>query len=123
MKAANEAVRRRGGRRSTDVIQAARCARTPCCASDIDERARVDAAADGDQLREDADGDFGRRDGADVEADRRVHAVEALGGMPSASSASIDARDLGAAADQAEVVEVARRQRAQRVEVVRGGRA
>ena len=37
------------------------------------------AVLDGDQLREDADGDLLRRDGADVEADRRVHALEEFG--------------------------------------------
>ena len=42
----------------------------------------VDAAADGDELRKDADGDLGRRDGADVEADGGVHAIEALDRHP-----------------------------------------
>ena len=36
------------------------------------------AVLHGDQLGEDADGDFLRRDGADVEADRRVHALQRL---------------------------------------------
>ena len=37
------------------------------------------AAADGDELGDDGDGDFFGRDGADVEADRRVNAIEELG--------------------------------------------
>ena len=40
------------------------------------------------------------------------------GGMPSARSAVVDARDLRAAADQAEILEIARRQRAHRFEIV-----
>src|SRR5262245_13424425 len=36
------------------------------------------AAADRDELGEDADGDFFRGDGADVETDRRMHARKAL---------------------------------------------
>ena len=60
--------------------------------------------ADRDQLGEDADGDFGRRDRADVEADRRVHALR--GTRPASlrlEQRVEDARHLGAAADQAEV--------------------
>ena len=41
------------------------------------QRPRLGAAPDGDQLRQDADGDLGRRDRADVEADRGVDAREA----------------------------------------------
>ena len=76
------------------------------------------AVLDGDQLGEDADGDLLRRDGADVEADRRVHARQRLGRHPVRRQRVVDARDLGAAADQAEVAQLARRQRAQRLEIV-----
>ena len=36
-------------------------------------------AANGDELGDDGDGDFFRRDGADVEADGRMDAIEELG--------------------------------------------
>ena len=42
----------------------------------------------------------------------------ASAGIRSSLQRLVDARDLGAAADQAEIAQVARRQRAQRVEVV-----
>ena len=76
------------------------------------------AVLDGDQLREDADGDLLRRDGADVEADRRVDALQQLGRHAVRGQRVVDARHLGAAADQAEIAQVARRQRAQRFEIV-----
>ena len=79
---------------------------------------------DGDELGEDADGDLLRRDRADVEADRaRARCAAARPACRSSTQRVVDARDLGAAADQAEVAEIARRQRAQRVEIVACGRA
>ena len=77
------------------------------------------AVLDGDQLGEDADGDFLRRDGADVEADGRVDVLERLGRHLVGEQLVVDARHLGAAADEAEIAQLARRQRAQRLEVVR----
>src|SRR5687768_10056811 len=41
-------------------------------------RARLDAAADGNHLGDDADRDFRRRHGADGEPDRRAHACQAF---------------------------------------------
>ena len=47
------------------------------------------AAADGDQLGDDRDGDLLRGDRADVEADRGVHVLEVLDGdVPSSTSTS-----------------------------------
>ena len=46
------------------------------------------AAPDRDQLGDDADGDLLRRDGADVEADRRVDALELLAGRRPSSTSS-----------------------------------
>ncbi len=78
------------------------------------------AVLHGDQLGEDADGDFLRRDGADVEADRRVDALRASRAASGRRvERVVDARDLRAAADEPEVAQLARRERAQRVEVVR----
>src|SRR3954471_20266589 len=83
------------------------------------QRSRVFLAVlHGDQLGEDADGDLLRRHGADVEADWRVHALEQGGRRLVLGERAVDARDLGAAADQSEIAQVARRERAQRLEVV-----
>src|SRR5215207_3868641 len=76
------------------------------------------AAADGDELGENADGDLGRRDGADFEADRRVHAIQALERHAFGDQRVPDARHLGPAPDQTEVAEVARGERAQGVQIV-----
>ena len=87
-------------------------------ASTTSRATRVDAPADGDELGDDADGDFGGSDGADVEADRRVHALEALAAAGRFGEKRLtDADDLGAAADEPEVREVARRERAHGLEI------
>src|SRR6185503_3131109 len=67
------------------------------------------AAAHRDQLRKDADGNFFRRDGADVEANRRVYAREALEWHAFFNQRVVDLLHLGLAADETEVAEVARR--------------
>ena len=73
---------------------------------------------DCNQLGKDTDRDFGRRHGANVEADRRVHAGEALGRQAFVLQRVEDAGDFCAASDQAQVAEVAGRQRAERVEIM-----
>ena len=76
-----------------------------------------------DQLGEDADRNLLRRDRADVEADRGVHLLQVLVGHGVGLQRLVDPRDLGAAADEPEVAQLARRQRTQRFEVVACGRA
>ena len=76
------------------------------------------AVLHGDQLRQDADGDLLRCDRADVQADRRMHALQALAGDAVLLQRVVDAGDLRAAADQAEIPEVPRREGAQRLEIV-----
>ena len=56
-----------------------------------------------DQLREDADRDLLRRDGADVEADRRVDAFQEIGRHLILDERLVDARHFRAASDQAEI--------------------
>src|SRR5262249_43577928 len=73
---------------------------------------------DGDQLRQDADGDLLWGDRTDVEPDRRVHAAEDLGRHLIGGEGVGETRDLGAAADQTEIAQLARCQHAQRLEVV-----
>src|SRR5579872_2370937 len=53
------------------------------------------AMLDGDELGEDADRDFLRRHGADVEADGRVDALQAIGGHAALDERVVDARHLG----------------------------
>src|SRR5438094_2726396 len=79
----------------------------------------VFAVLDGNQLRKNADRDFLRRDGADVEADRRVHACEQLGRHLIRHERVVTARNLRAAADETEIAELPRRERAHRLEIVR----
>src|SRR6266545_4593585 len=76
------------------------------------------AAADGNQLGEDADGDLFGRNGADVEPDGRMDARETLDRHPLLDQRVVDLFHLRLAADETDVPEVARRQRTQRVEVV-----
>src|SRR5687767_9945152 len=72
----------------------------------------------GDQLGEDADGDFLRSNRADVETDRGVHALEPVRLEAFPEQLVVNALYLRLAADQAEVAKGSCRQRAQRVEVV-----
>src|SRR3982750_1195103 len=71
-----------------------------------------------DQLGKDRDGDFRRGDRADVEPDRRVDAAQAFDRHAFLLERLEDARDLGPAADQADVAQIARGERAQCFEVV-----
>ena len=71
------------------------------------------------QLGDDADRDFLRRDGAYVEADRRVDAPEQVGGEPLVEQGVKDALDLRFAPDEPQVPQGAGRQRAQRKPVLR----
>src|SRR5215831_13315131 len=80
--------------------------------------ARHLAVLDGDQLREDAHGDFLRRDGADIEADWRMHAFEQIWRHLIGDELVVNARDLRPAADEAQVAELAGRERTQRLEIV-----
>ena len=73
----------------------------------------------GDELGEDRDGDFFGADRADVEADRRVHALQAFGRHPFGEQRVVNALHFRLAADQTEIAEVARGERAQCVEIVR----
>src|SRR5262249_340586 len=76
------------------------------------------AVLDGDGLGGDADGDLLRRDGADVEPDRRMHHAQGVGRDAFLAQRVEDPFDLRLAADEADVAERHRRERAQRVEVV-----
>src|SRR3954471_5307433 len=82
------------------------------------ERGRILAVPDGNELREDADGDLGGRDRADVQTDRGVYAPETLARHALSLERLEDARHLGAAADQPEVAQVAGGEGAQRLEVM-----
>src|SRR5881392_3469350 len=64
----------------------------------------------GNELGQDADGDFLRPHRADVEADRRVDALQGDSGDPVGYQRVVDARDLRAAADQAEIAQFPRRE-------------
>src|SRR5215218_4550733 len=83
------------------------------------ERGRIDAAADGDELGQDADRDFGRGDGADVEADRRVYSRQAFGRHALFQQQVVDSADLRAAADQPQVAQLASGEGAHGLEIVR----
>ena len=61
------------------------------------------AAADGDEFGEDGDGNLFGRDGADVEADRRVHAIEQLGAEPFAREFAEDGNGFAFGAEHADV--------------------
>src|SRR4030095_7653131 len=76
------------------------------------------AAADRDELRKDADGDFFGRHGADVETNRRVHARKALEWHAFLNQRVVDLLDLRLAADQTQITQVARGKRTQRIEIV-----
>ena len=72
-------------------------------------RARLEAsAAVGDQLGNDADGDLFGRDGAEVETDGGVDARQFVGVDALGAETRIEARDLRATANQADVRRVAR---------------
>src|SRR5438067_73461 len=73
---------------------------------------------DGDELRENADGDFLRRHRADVEADWRVDARKGFRRHRVGGQRVVDARYLRAAADETEISQLARREGAQRLEIV-----
>src|SRR5438067_2226126 len=77
------------------------------------------AAAHSDQLRKNGDGDFLGRDRTDVEANRRMYALQALGRHALGEQGVVNSLHFRLAADQAEVPKVARGERAQGVEVVR----
>ncbi len=62
----------------------------------------------GDQLREDADGNFLRRHGANVETNWRVHFCEQFGRHVIGHQRVVNPCHFGAAADQAEVAQFAR---------------
>jgi hypothetical protein len=77
-----------------------------------------DAAADGDELREDADGDLGWCDRTDLETDRRVHAIEAFRRHALGEQNRTDARDFRAASDEAQIAQIARGERPHGFEIV-----
>src|ERR1700728_1696154 len=60
-------------------------------------------AAHGNELGADADGDFLRRESADIQADRRMHALEFGRGVSFAFECAIDRNDLSLAADHTDV--------------------
>jgi hypothetical protein len=65
-----------------------------------------------------ADGDFFGRHGADIESDRRVDARETLERHPLFDERVVNLLDLRLAADEADIAQVARRERSKRIEVV-----
>src|SRR5689334_5158102 len=72
----------------------------------------LDAATpDRDELGQDADGDFFRRHGPEIETDGRVDAGQTLERHPFVDERVVDLLDLRLAADQADVAQVARRER------------
>src|SRR5262249_7281790 len=73
----------------------------------------------GNELCENADGDFLRRDRADVETDRRMDVREDVGARAFIAQLIVDACDLGPAADESEIPEFPRRERTHRIEIVR----
>src|SRR5262245_9917115 len=80
--------------------------------------ARELAVLDGDQLRQDADGNLLWRDSADVEADGCVYPLEPLDRDALGVQRIVYSGDLRAAADETEVPHVLFRQRAKRLEIV-----
>src|SRR5438876_6462758 len=92
--------------------------RLQTCGSPLHRRRVALAMFHGNELGQDADGDLLRRHRADVEADRRVDALQGDSGVPIGYQRVVDARDLRAAADQAEIAQLPRREGAQRLEVV-----
>lgn len=64
-------------------------------------------AADGDELAGDADGDFAGFDGADAEADGGVNAGELVGSDAIIFEGFVDADDLAAGANEADVLRLA----------------
>src|SRR5829696_510657 len=62
----------------------------------------------GDELGKNADGDLGRRHGADLEADGCVNPRQALGRQTLLEQERIDARNLCPAPDQTEVAQITR---------------
>src|SRR5262249_10703586 len=72
----------------------------------------------GNQLGQDADRYLLWRDGADVEANRGVDAFEQLRRHTVGGERVVDSRDFCAAAKQAEIAQLSRREDAQRLEIV-----
>ena len=77
------------------------------------------APAHGDELGKNRDGNLFGADRADIEADGRVHALQALGRHPLGEERVVNPLHFRLAPDQSEISQVARGERAQRVEVVR----
>ena len=73
---------------------------------------------DGDELGQNAHGDLLGRHCADVEADGRVHLPEYIGWHSRREQLVVNPSDLGPAADETEVAQVARRQRPQGFQIV-----
>jgi hypothetical protein len=61
---------------------------------------------DGDQLGEDGDGDFLRRDRANVESNRRVHPLQEIRRHLLGEQRVVQTLDLGLTANQPEVAEI-----------------